>query len=60
MNPAKMIRNVRQETARVTWPTRKETLMSTVMVIVMVCILAGFFMLTDGVIANLVELLLDL
>lgn len=59
-NPAKFIREVRQETSRITWPTRKETMMSTITVLVMVIFASLLFMLVDGVIANIVELVLGL
>ena len=46
-SPAEFMQQVRQEISRVTWPTRKETLTTTVMVFVMVFIAAGFFFLID-------------
>ncbi len=46
-SPGQFIREVRQETAKVTWPTRKETILSTGMVFVMVVLAALFFMLVD-------------
>jgi preprotein translocase subunit SecE len=49
VNPTQFIQEVRQEVARVTWPTRKETLQTTAMVFVMVFIAAGFFFLIDQV-----------
>lgn len=55
LNPAKFIREVRQEMTRVTWPTRRETLISAAMVIVLVTIAATFFVLVDWVIATLVR-----
>ena len=44
---AEFIQQVRQEMARVTWPTRKETLVTTAMVFVMVFIAAAFFFVVD-------------
>jgi preprotein translocase subunit SecE len=41
------IQQVRQEVARVTWPSRKETMVTTAMVFVMVFIAAAFFFLVD-------------
>ena len=38
---------VRQEVSRVTWPSRKETLVTTAMVFVMVFIAAAFFFVVD-------------
>jgi preprotein translocase subunit SecE len=46
-NAAEFIQQVRQEMARVTWPTRKETLITTGMVFVMVFIAAAFFFVVD-------------
>ncbi len=54
-NPAKFIREVRQEMEKVTWPTRRETLISTAMVLVLVAIAATFFVLVDMGIGNLVR-----
>ncbi len=47
-SPAKFIREVRQEGNKVTWPTRKETMVSTLMVVVLTIISAIFFMIIDG------------
>ncbi len=60
MNPAKFIREVRQETNKVTWPTRREVVMSTITVLVLTAIAALLFMLVDAVISNLVEFILGL
>jgi preprotein translocase subunit SecE len=46
-NPAQFIQEVRQEANKVTWPTRKESGISTVMVFVMVIVFAIFFMVVD-------------
>ena len=46
-NPVQFVQEVRQEASKVTWPTRKETGISTVMVFVMVIIAAIFFMIVD-------------
>ena len=44
---AEFVQQVRQEMARVTWPSRKETLVTTAMVFVMVFIAAAFFFVVD-------------
>ncbi len=44
------VREVRQEAGRVTWPTRKETTVTTIMVFVMIFIMGIFFLLVDQVI----------
>ncbi len=59
-NPAKFIREVRQEVGKVTWPTRKETLVSTAMVFTLAFIAALFFMLVDGVMQWGIRLILGL
>jgi preprotein translocase subunit SecE len=46
-NPFKFIQEVRAETSKVTWPTRKETAVTTVMVFIMVVIAAIFFLVAD-------------
>jgi preprotein translocase subunit SecE len=58
MNPVKFFSEVRKETAKVAWPTRKETMVSTLTVLVLVFVAALFFMLVDGIIAMLVEFIL--
>tara|TARA_B100000315_G_C14151828_1_gene396042 strand:- start:284 stop:481 length:198 start_codon:yes stop_codon:yes gene_type:complete len=59
-NPAQFIQEVRQEAAKVTWPTRKETSVSTGMVFVMVILAAVFFFLVDQVMAFGVRLIFGL
>jgi preprotein translocase subunit SecE len=44
---AEFARQVRQETSRVTWPSRKETMITTGMVFLMVFLAAGFFFVVD-------------
>jgi len=46
-NPVKFIQETRAEIAKVVWPTRRETLMTTLMVFVMACLTALFFFLVD-------------
>ena len=59
-NPAQFIQEVRQEAAKVTWPSRKETGVSTAMVFVMVIVAALFFLLVDMVLSSGVQLVLGL
>ncbi|NKB49508.1 MAG: preprotein translocase subunit SecE [Alphaproteobacteria bacterium] len=54
------VRQVRQEVAKVTWPTRQETIQSVIMVFVMVAIAALFFFAVDIVLAWLVQLALSI
>jgi preprotein translocase subunit SecE len=57
---AEFIQQVRQEVGRVTWPSRKETMITTAMVFVMVFIAAAFFFLVDQVFSAGVRLLFGL
>jgi preprotein translocase subunit SecE len=50
-NPGEFVRQIRQETAKVTWPTRKETGVTTVMVFIMVTLAAIFFFAVDQVLS---------
>ena len=49
LDPVNFAQEVRQETAKVTWPTRKETLVTTAMVFVMVVVASVFFLGVDQV-----------
>ena len=60
MNPAQFVREVRQEASKVTWPTRKETSVSTAMVIVFCFIAAIFFFLIDQLLQLGVQFLFGL
>jgi len=46
-NPFTFIQQVRQETAKVTWPSRRETMISTIMVLIMVFLASVFFFAAD-------------
>jgi len=48
-SPVQFFRQVRQETAKVTWPTRKETAITTGMVFVFVILMSVFFLLVDWI-----------
>jgi preprotein translocase subunit SecE len=60
MNPVKFLQEVRQEVGKVTWPTRQETLISTVMVVVRVALASAFFLASDQIISWLVQLVLSI
>lgn len=57
-NPVEFFQQVRQETAKVTWPTWKEVWITTAMVLVMVAFASIFFMLVDQGIGWLVQFVL--
>ena len=59
-NVAEFVQQVRQELTRVTWPTRKETMVTTAMVFVMVFIAAAFFFVVDQVLSYGVRVLFGL
>jgi preprotein translocase subunit SecE len=60
INPGEFIRQVRAETARVTWPTSRETVMTAVMVLIMTTILGLFFFGVDSFFSWAVKSLLSL
>ena len=59
-SPAEFIQEVRQETAKVTWPTRKETSISTAMVFVFVILASIFFVIVDQILQFGVKLIFGL
>ena len=58
VNPGQFVREVRQEVDKVTWPTRKETGVTTVMVFIMVFLLMVFFFFVDQILAWGIKLIL--
>jgi preprotein translocase subunit SecE len=60
VNPGEFIRQVRAETAKVVWPTGRETAMTTVMVIIMATVLGMFFFGVDSGLSWIVKSLLKL
>jgi preprotein translocase subunit SecE len=59
-NVVEFVQQVRQELSRVTWPTRKETLITTGMVFLMVFVAAIFFFVVDQALSYGVRLLFGL
>ena len=59
-NPGKFLREVRTESAKIVWPTRRETLMTGLMVVIMTSLLAIFFFGVDTLFAAIVKGLLSL
>jgi preprotein translocase subunit SecE len=59
-NPFTFLQQVRAETAKVTWPSRRETMISTVMVLVFSVIAMIFFFAADQVMALAVEFILGI
>jgi len=58
--PAEFFRQVRQEASKVTWPSRKEVMVTTGMVFLMVTIMAIFFLVVDEILAWGVKLVLGI
>lgn len=59
-NPFAFLQQVRAETAKVTWPSRRETTISTVMVLIFAVIAMIFFFIADQIMAFGVELILGI
>ena len=59
-NPLSFLQEVKREHGKVSWPSRKETTISTVMVFIFVTIAALFFFLVDQALAVLVKLVLGI
>ena len=59
-SPIEFFQQVRQEVSRVTWPSRKETMVTTAMVFVMVFIAAVFFFVVDQMFSAGVRLIFGL
>ncbi len=57
-NPVEFLQQVRDEAGKITWPTRKETMVSTVMVMIMVALACVFFLIVDFLLNMGVEKLL--
>lgn len=57
-SPVQFVQQVRQEVGKVTWPTRKETMITTAMVLVMVVLVSIFFVIIDGILSWGVKLIL--
>ena len=59
-NPLKFIQEVKQEAFRITWPTKKDTLMGAVMVFGLATIAAVFFLILDQILRYLLNLVLTI
>ena len=58
-NPFKFLQEVRTEASKVTWPTRRETMITTVMVFIMVAVSSVFFLAADQIIRLVVTFILN-
>ena len=59
-NPLKFIQEVKQEAFKVTWPTGKETMQGTLMVVAMAIVASLFFLLLDQLLQFFLELVLKI
>ncbi|HIN07127.1 MAG: preprotein translocase subunit SecE [Alphaproteobacteria bacterium] len=57
-NPLKFIQNVKQEAFKVTWPTRRDVLIGSLMVFAMATVAAIFFLLLDQIYRFLLDIIL--
>lgn len=57
-SPIEFIKQVKTEAKKVTWPTRQETTISTIMVFIMVTIVAIFLFLVDQSVAAIIQWIL--
>ena len=58
ISPFKFLQEVRAEADKVTWPTRRETLITTAMVFVMAAVMSVFFLVADQIIRLVVTFVL--
>ncbi len=59
-NPLKFIQEVKQETFRITWPTKKDTMMGAIMVFALSSLAAIFFLILDQILRFLLNLILTI
>ncbi len=60
INPLKFVQSVKQEAFKVTWPTRKDVLVGSLMVFALASIAAIFFLLIDQIFRVLLDLILTI
>ncbi|HEU4839211.1 MAG TPA: preprotein translocase subunit SecE [Micavibrio sp.] len=59
-NPVRYLKEVKQEALKVTWPSRQETITSTIAVLIMVVLASLFLYVSDQILAFLVSLILGI
>jgi preprotein translocase subunit SecE len=60
VNPFEFLQQVRAEGSKVTWPSRKETMITTAMVFFMAVLASVFFLAVDWIVSNAVALILGI
>ena len=59
-SPALFVRQVRQELQKITWPRRRDTFVSSAIVIVLIFLFSLFFLLTDQVWSYLIKFIIEI
>ena len=60
VSPGAFLNQVKTETAKIVWPSRKETMMTALMVVIMTALLAVFFFGVDSAFSSIVQALISL
>ncbi|MAP24662.1 MAG: preprotein translocase subunit SecE [Rickettsiales bacterium] len=60
ISPVEYIRQIRREAGKITWPKRKEVVITTIMVCIMAALAAVFFLIVDQVLSYIIKLILSL
>jgi preprotein translocase subunit SecE len=60
ISPIEFLQQVRAEASKVTYPTRRETLVTTMMVVAMAVFASLFFLVSDQIISRVISLILSL
>jgi len=60
VGPVKYVGQVRQEARKVVWPTRRETIITTILVLIMTVLMGAFFFVTDSIISLVVQFIIGL
>ena len=60
INPFKYVQQVRNDVSKIVWPTRKETMTTTIMVFIMSALIALFFFIIDTITSNVLDIILKL
>ena len=60
VGPVKYVGQVRQEARKVVWPTTRETITTTILVMIMVVLMGIFFFIVDWALASVIKLILAL
>jgi len=60
INPLRFVQSVKREAYKITWPTRKDVLLGSVMVVILSTIAAIFFLLLDQIYRFLLDIILTI